>query len=345
MVVAELPDLGDGRRAGGPRPVDGPWRRAPARHERDAFEAPILEAYEREGSPYFATARLWDDGVIDPLDTRRVLTMGIESRPPRSDPRDALRCLPDVTERPGRAQGRPSGRPRDSPAPDDEDPDRRRQDDQRGGSRRVGHPGADHRAGKGGALIEPAEHRPGHERPDRDRGDGRSGRADRQGDPDGHRVDPRSERGRRETGAEQRDACQASETGDRDRADRRSGRFDGRDERGRQEPDRREHRRGKDGAPPSDTDGRESASAGVRPPVRIERTHGSCLQPREDPLGITVRWEDRVEDVLDPGVADHERVASMEGQALVDECRDGKIGGQRLELVHAHGREPSRADR
>ena len=36
--------------------------------ERDAFEAPILETYEREGSPYFATARLWDDGVIDPLE-------------------------------------------------------------------------------------------------------------------------------------------------------------------------------------------------------------------------------------------------------------------------------------
>ncbi len=47
--------------------------------ERDAFEAPILETYEREGSPYFATARLWDDGVIDPLDTRRVLTMGLEA--------------------------------------------------------------------------------------------------------------------------------------------------------------------------------------------------------------------------------------------------------------------------
>jgi 3-methylcrotonyl-CoA carboxylase beta subunit len=47
--------------------------------QRDAFEAPILEAYEREGSPYFATARLWDDGVIDPLDTRRVLTMGLEA--------------------------------------------------------------------------------------------------------------------------------------------------------------------------------------------------------------------------------------------------------------------------
>jgi acetyl-CoA carboxylase carboxyltransferase component len=46
---------------------------------RDAFEAPILESYEREGNPYFATARLWDDGVIDPLDTRRVLSMGIEA--------------------------------------------------------------------------------------------------------------------------------------------------------------------------------------------------------------------------------------------------------------------------
>jgi acetyl-CoA carboxylase carboxyltransferase component len=47
--------------------------------ERDAFETPILDTYEREGSPYFATARLWDDGVIDPIDTRRVLTMGIEA--------------------------------------------------------------------------------------------------------------------------------------------------------------------------------------------------------------------------------------------------------------------------
>ncbi len=52
---------------------------SPTDAERDAFEAPILETYEREGSPYFATARLWDDGVIDPLDTRRVLTMGIEA--------------------------------------------------------------------------------------------------------------------------------------------------------------------------------------------------------------------------------------------------------------------------
>ena len=47
--------------------------------ERDAFEAPILETYDREGSPYFATARLWDDGVIDPLDTRRVLALGLDA--------------------------------------------------------------------------------------------------------------------------------------------------------------------------------------------------------------------------------------------------------------------------
>ena len=46
---------------------------------RDAFEAPILETYEREGSPYYATARLWDDGVIDPLDTRRVLSLGLDA--------------------------------------------------------------------------------------------------------------------------------------------------------------------------------------------------------------------------------------------------------------------------
>jgi 3-methylcrotonyl-CoA carboxylase beta subunit len=47
--------------------------------ERDAFEAPILEKYEREGSPYHSTARLWDDGVIDPAETRRVLGLGISA--------------------------------------------------------------------------------------------------------------------------------------------------------------------------------------------------------------------------------------------------------------------------
>jgi acetyl-CoA carboxylase carboxyltransferase component len=47
--------------------------------ERDAFEAPILAEYERQGSPWYSTARLWDDGVIDPMDTRRVLAMGISA--------------------------------------------------------------------------------------------------------------------------------------------------------------------------------------------------------------------------------------------------------------------------
>jgi acetyl-CoA carboxylase carboxyltransferase component len=45
--------------------------------QQDAFKAPILAQYEHEGSPYYSTARLWDDGVIDPADTRRVLALGI----------------------------------------------------------------------------------------------------------------------------------------------------------------------------------------------------------------------------------------------------------------------------
>jgi len=39
----------------------------------------IREKYEREGSPYYSTARLWDDGVIDPADTRRVLALGLSA--------------------------------------------------------------------------------------------------------------------------------------------------------------------------------------------------------------------------------------------------------------------------
>jgi acetyl-CoA carboxylase carboxyltransferase component len=42
-----------------------------------AFKAPILAKYETEGSPYYATARLWDDGIIDPADTRDVLALGL----------------------------------------------------------------------------------------------------------------------------------------------------------------------------------------------------------------------------------------------------------------------------
>ena len=36
-----------------------------------------MEQYEREGSPYYSTARLWDDGIIDPVDTRKIIALGI----------------------------------------------------------------------------------------------------------------------------------------------------------------------------------------------------------------------------------------------------------------------------
>jgi acetyl-CoA carboxylase carboxyltransferase component len=45
----------------------------------DADPGEIREKYEREGNPYYSTARLWDDGIIDPLDTRRVLALGISA--------------------------------------------------------------------------------------------------------------------------------------------------------------------------------------------------------------------------------------------------------------------------
>src|SRR5713226_697354 len=44
---------------------------------REAFKAKIREQYETQGSPYYSTARLWDDGIIDPLDTRTVLALGL----------------------------------------------------------------------------------------------------------------------------------------------------------------------------------------------------------------------------------------------------------------------------
>jgi 3-methylcrotonyl-CoA carboxylase beta subunit len=47
--------------------------------EEEAFKAPLRAQYEREGHPYYASARLWDDGVIDPADTRRVLALAISA--------------------------------------------------------------------------------------------------------------------------------------------------------------------------------------------------------------------------------------------------------------------------
>jgi 3-methylcrotonyl-CoA carboxylase beta subunit len=53
----------------------GAW----SKEEEEAFKAPILEQYERQGHPYYASARLWNDGVIDPLDTRMCLALGLSA--------------------------------------------------------------------------------------------------------------------------------------------------------------------------------------------------------------------------------------------------------------------------
>lgn len=55
--------------------------------DEEQFKAPIREQYEHQGNPYYSTARLWDDGIIDPADTRRVLGMALDvvSRAPLPD--------------------------------------------------------------------------------------------------------------------------------------------------------------------------------------------------------------------------------------------------------------------
>jgi 3-methylcrotonyl-CoA carboxylase beta subunit len=60
--------------------------------EEEAFKQPIREQYERQGHPYYASARLWDDGVIDPLETRRILGLCLAAvrHAPRADTRFGL---------------------------------------------------------------------------------------------------------------------------------------------------------------------------------------------------------------------------------------------------------------
>jgi len=53
----------------------GKW----SKEEEEIFKAPIRDQYETQGNPYYATARLWDDGIIDPADTRRVLGLALAS--------------------------------------------------------------------------------------------------------------------------------------------------------------------------------------------------------------------------------------------------------------------------
>jgi 3-methylcrotonyl-CoA carboxylase beta subunit len=51
----------------------------PSKDAEEKFKAPIREQYERQGHPYYASARLWDDGVVDPADTRRLLGLAISA--------------------------------------------------------------------------------------------------------------------------------------------------------------------------------------------------------------------------------------------------------------------------
>jgi 3-methylcrotonyl-CoA carboxylase beta subunit len=57
--------------------------------EEEEFKRPIREQYEHQGHPYFASARLWDDGIIDPADTRMALGLGISA---------ALNAPPEKTD-------------------------------------------------------------------------------------------------------------------------------------------------------------------------------------------------------------------------------------------------------
>jgi len=46
--------------------------------DRDALRKPILDKYETEGHPYYSSARIWDDGIIDPKDSRNVLSLALK---------------------------------------------------------------------------------------------------------------------------------------------------------------------------------------------------------------------------------------------------------------------------
>ena len=70
----------------------GSW----SKEEEEAFKQPILDQYDSHGHPYYASARLWDDGVIAPEDTRRVLGPGAVGRAQRTDRSHALRRIPHV---------------------------------------------------------------------------------------------------------------------------------------------------------------------------------------------------------------------------------------------------------
>ena len=86
VELAQRAHQRDGRRAGrqrarhraprrGSEAKGGAW----SAEEEAAFKAPIRDRYEAEGDPYFATARLWDDGVVDPAQTRDLLGLALSA--------------------------------------------------------------------------------------------------------------------------------------------------------------------------------------------------------------------------------------------------------------------------
>jgi 3-methylcrotonyl-CoA carboxylase beta subunit len=58
--------------------LEAAGKKMSADEERE-FKQPILDMYEREGSPYFSTARLWDDGILDPAETRTALGLALSA--------------------------------------------------------------------------------------------------------------------------------------------------------------------------------------------------------------------------------------------------------------------------
>ena len=63
------------RRRDGIESRGGTW----SPEDEEAFKAPIRAQYELQGHPYYASGRLWDDGIIDPADTRMVLGLGLSA--------------------------------------------------------------------------------------------------------------------------------------------------------------------------------------------------------------------------------------------------------------------------
>lgn len=61
--------------------------------DEESFKAPIRDQYEEQGNPYYATARLWDDGILDPRETRRVLGLALQTC--------ANAPVPSFADRPG----------------------------------------------------------------------------------------------------------------------------------------------------------------------------------------------------------------------------------------------------